>query len=290
MESNCAPFPATISLSNAAGCGAVTHCIQTVWEKHAVPEDTDSICKICLDMVQQARDQLLSNGTQEDLKAVFEGSCLLIPLKPIAKMCIRTVDNFIPELVEALSSQMDPQAVCSIAGLCNNAGIDKMLADAASVQSIEGSSYNVATSVQATPVTAGGQLTCKQCTSVGGIISQKLRSADRDQLLAAVLQQCGRMSSFSDACASLVLRHFGAVYDHSVKYLTGENICHLAGTCVARYHQHEGDDNDDDDDDDMPLTPEQLQLEIRPMGAVGVVKVTDDIPCELCKQLVHHLK
>lgn len=60
-------------------------------------------------MVQQARDQLQSNATQEDLKAVFEGSCELIPLKIVAKQCIKMADNFVPELVEALSSQMNPQ-------------------------------------------------------------------------------------------------------------------------------------------------------------------------------------
>lgn len=95
--------------SNAKGCHAVTHCIQTVWEKHAVPEDTDSICEICLNMVEQARDQLRSNMTQEDIKAVFEGSCKLIPLRLVADECISLVDNFVPELVEALASQMNPQ-------------------------------------------------------------------------------------------------------------------------------------------------------------------------------------
>lgn len=74
-----------------------------------MPEDGDSICKICLDMVEQARDQLKSNMTQEDLKAVFEGSCDLIPLRIVANQCIHLVDNFIPELVEALASQMNPQ-------------------------------------------------------------------------------------------------------------------------------------------------------------------------------------
>lgn len=62
-------------------------------------------------MVQQARDQLESNETQEDLKLVFEGSCLLIPISLVSKQCINLVDNFIPELVEALSSQMNPQVL-----------------------------------------------------------------------------------------------------------------------------------------------------------------------------------
>lgn len=78
-------------------------------------------------MVQQARDQLESNQTQSDLKAVFEGSCALIHVKPIVQECDRLVDQFIPELVETLASQMNPSVVCSVAGLCNSPRIDQML-------------------------------------------------------------------------------------------------------------------------------------------------------------------
>lgn len=84
------------------------HCIHAVWEKQHFPEDHDSICQICLDMVKQARDQLESNQTQSDLRDVFEGSCNLIPIKPVAKECRKMVDDFIPELVEALASEMNP--------------------------------------------------------------------------------------------------------------------------------------------------------------------------------------
>lgn len=94
--------------SNAKDCKATRHCIQTVWEKQPVPVDNDSICQICKDMVTQARDQLRSNETEEELKEVFEGSCKLIPVKLVQKECITLADNFVPELVEALSSEMNP--------------------------------------------------------------------------------------------------------------------------------------------------------------------------------------
>lgn len=112
----------------AKGCSAVNHCIHR-WEQMEVPEDDDDVCGICKDMVKQARDQLESNQTQQDLKDVFEGSCKLIHIKPIVEECIKIVDQFVPELVETLASQMNPGVVCSVAGLCNNAHIDKLLAE-----------------------------------------------------------------------------------------------------------------------------------------------------------------
>ena len=51
-------------IRDAKECNAVRHCIQTVWEKKRLPDDNDDICTICKNMVQEARDTLLSNQTQ----------------------------------------------------------------------------------------------------------------------------------------------------------------------------------------------------------------------------------
>lgn len=59
--------------------------------------------------MKQARDQLESNETMDEIRQVFEGSCALIPLKVVQNECKKLADNFIPELVEALVSQMNPQ-------------------------------------------------------------------------------------------------------------------------------------------------------------------------------------
>lgn len=61
------------------------------------------------------------------MKEVFEGSCKLLPLKVIKNECIKLSDDFIPELVDTLASQMDPNVVCTVSGLCNNLRIDKLL-------------------------------------------------------------------------------------------------------------------------------------------------------------------
>lgn len=251
---------------NAKGCNAVPHCIQTVWEKQNLPTDTDSICQICLDMVKQARDQLESNMTQEDLKDVFEGSCKLIPIKLVRKECIQLADDFIPELVEALASQMNPNVVCSVAGLCNNVEIDKLLENYKDEIEFD-SSEEIKSSEETT------ELTCSGCNNVASLISNKFNTANRDDVLESMLQACGKLSSFSDGCANIAIVYFDEIYNHMSKNLNAENICHMSGVCSSKYHQH----------------PELV--EIRPMSGVGYVQIKDDdIPCELCEQLVTHLR
>ena len=64
---------------------------------------------------------------QEELVEVFEGSCALIPIKLIADECKNLVDEFVPELVETLSSEMNPDTVCTVAGKTEsmlNLGLD----------------------------------------------------------------------------------------------------------------------------------------------------------------------
>ncbi|XP_055637082.1 uncharacterized protein LOC129775888 isoform X2 [Toxorhynchites rutilus septentrionalis] len=264
------------NLRNAKGCGAVTHCIQTVWEKKKYPVDNDEICNICLDMVKQARDQLESNETQADLKAVFEGSCNLIPIKVVKKECKQLADDFIPQLVEALASQMNPNVVCSVAGLCNNAEIDKMLEEMPAVKPKEQVDVDESTGVSAEAL---DDFSCDKCDKIAGMISDRFHASDRDEVLEGFLRFCGRMGSFSDGCSSILLTYFNEIYNHMTKQLNAENVCHMSGVCSARFHQHE----------------ESEQIEIRPMGGVGVIRVDDeqmgdDIPCKLCEQLVDHLR
>lgn len=63
---------------------------------------------------------------QEEIKEVLEGTCKLMPIKIIREECIKVMDQFGPELVDTLASQMDPQVVCSVAGLCDNSRVHRI--------------------------------------------------------------------------------------------------------------------------------------------------------------------
>lgn len=60
------------------------------------------------------------------------------------------------------------------------------------------------------------------------------------------------------------------------KNLEADKICHMTGVCSAKFHQHKPAQVDD--------------VEIETKSNVGFVKPSDDLPCELCEQLVKHLR
>lgn len=222
-------------------------------------------------MVKQARDQLRSNETQEEMKEVFEGTCELIRVKAIRKQCDKLADDLVPELIEALSSQMNPQVVCSVSGLCNSPSIDRELAAHAN-------EVIIAPAPPQQKKSNDGGLTCQQCNKISEIISTKFANTDRDQVLEGMLLTCGEMSSLSDGCSAIVLAYFNEVYQHMKTNLNAENICHMAGRCADQFHVHEEDE----------------KIEVIEDSHIGFVQhgsgVDDDIPCELCKQLIVHLR
>ncbi|KYN05638.1 PREDICTED: prosaposin [Cyphomyrmex costatus] len=258
------------NLKTAKQCSNVKHCIRQYWEQMEVPEDNDSVCGICKDMVRQARDQLESNQTQQELKEVFEGSCRLIHINPIVEECIKIVDQFIPELVETLASQMNPSVVCSVAGLCNNAHIDKLLTEYQTSIKKDETKLVVLKNDELEPDE------CTKCYTIAKYMENKLHRTPQNTMLLQFLNICGQLSSYSDSCSAIVMAHFDTIYNHLQDNFNADNICHLSGQCSSKYHKHENS-----------TVP---QVEITPLSSVGMVEVGDDLPCKLCEQLVGHLK
>lgn len=195
----------------------------------------------------------------DEIRQVFEGSCDLIPLKVVAKECRKLADDFIPEMIEALTSQMNPQVVCSTAGLCNNLAIDKLLEGNERVQ-------------ESIP------FTCENCKSIFNIIAYKFHISSHDKILDGFLSFCGTLSSFSDACASLILTNFNEIYGDLSKNMKADKICHLSGVCSSKFHRHH-----------KTSIAQIKKVEINSKPNLGFVN-KDDIPCQLCEQLVKHLR
>ncbi|XP_027843877.2 prosaposin isoform X2 [Aphis gossypii] len=260
------------NITNAAGCNAVQHCIQTTWVSQTYPEDNDDICTICKNMVKEARDTLTSNVTLEELKEVFEGSCKLLPLKVIKNECIKLSDDFIPELVDTLASQMDPNVVCTVSGLCNNARIDKLLLENKENEQPVVNKYHP----------------CEQCSIVMDKGEHLVQSMSRDDILNKILMMCGELSSYSDACSSIVLTYHNEIFTFIKDGFNKRNVCFLSGMCSEAFHPHA---------DGYEKSKNVLMgVEISNAGERGRIQiqksneVSDELTCEFCETLVKHLR
>lgn len=192
------------NLTSSKECGSTSHCINKVWATAQYPEDNDSVCKVCKDMVQQARDQLQSNETQEELREVFEGSCKLLPIKEVRNECIKLADEFVPELTEMLVSQMNPTIICTVAGLCNSPRIDNLL--------------------KAMPADS-----CTNCTAALTAVERYFEQAPRFQVMQQLIDLCGQLSSYSDSCIKVVTQNFAHIHETLRTEIRPFPVCHLSG-------------------------------------------------------------
>lgn len=222
------------SLFNAKECSAVKHCIQTVWEKQRLPEDNDDICTICKNMVQEARDQLLSNETQEEILEVLEGSCRLIPLRVVSNECVDVVDEYTPELIDTLASAMNPQIVCATAGLCNSIRIDRLLQQYLENHPVESNEI-----IPSRPVQDPQPGDCESCKDFVSRVIRTVKTHTRSQLMDRLLAICGRLGSLSDGCMALVQENFGDIYNFLTEQLNPEDFCDFIEMCEPRMHQDE---------------------------------------------------
>ncbi|XP_067131550.1 uncharacterized protein Sap-r isoform X2 [Centruroides vittatus] len=206
------PTFACQDLRSAKLCGTVKDCITDIWSTLSAPEDNNEICDLCKQMVQEARDQLLSNETQEEIKEVFEGSCALIPIKIIADECKKLVDEFIPELIEMLASRMDPNMVCTVAGLCNGE-ISKELSSADIVSLFYKSKYNY----------------CSDCKKVFNAVKEIFTKVPQDEMQDMLLKICNQLSE-SKQCTTMVRSFLPIAYDF-VTSMNAADVCSMIGEC-----------------------------------------------------------
>jgi len=269
-QKHCTRGPAywCYNITQAKECSAVKHCINKVWESMTLPEDNDDVCTICKEMVKEARDQLLSNETQDELRQVLEGSCNLIPLKLVSKECCKLADDFIPELVDALTSRMDPQVVCAVSGLCNSVRIDEMLGqmkdideDGNTFLKFEKENFDLSKD------------SCPKCQHFLGKAVDSMKGMNKQDLLTKLFETCGNFGSYSDSCRAVVTKELDIIYNHVQNDMEPTEMCGLVGLCsVVSFH------------------PVKLQSESTNIKVWTPPAKDDDLECDFCKQLVDHLR
>ena len=150
---------------------------------------------------------------------VFDGSCALIPIKIIADECKKLSKDFIVELVEMLSSEMNPNVVCSTAGLCNSVRVDKLM-----------ELYHRSRGVPQHYLTAGFKNECDVCKEESRKIANKVTALTEQDVELKLLEMCGYLGSYSDACKATIRDDFNMIYSVLADIGNGE-LCDFVGLC-----------------------------------------------------------
>ncbi|XP_023383757.1 prosaposin [Pteropus vampyrus] len=113
------------NVKTAADCGAVKHCLQTVWNK---PTVKSLPCDVCKDVITAAGNMLKDNATEQEILVYLEKTCDWLPKPNLSALCKEIVDSYLPVILDLIKGQMShPGEVCSALNLCES--LQKHLAE-----------------------------------------------------------------------------------------------------------------------------------------------------------------
>lgn len=84
-----------------------------------VPVDSNPVCEICKDMIEQARINLYWNNDQVELEQLFDDSCEQMPIQLIEEKCRKNTRNSLSEVIELMSSQMSQEVTVVLVLISN---------------------------------------------------------------------------------------------------------------------------------------------------------------------------
>jgi len=200
---------------------------------------------------------------KDEIRQVLEGSCNLIPLKIVSSECVKLADDFIPELIDTLASRMDPNAVCSISGLCNSAYIDELLGEMKELVPKKASSVDLSTD------------SCPKCSYFMGKVVGYFRKMKEEDLKNKMLEACGHLDSYSDGCRMAVIEDFDTIFSHVQNDMDPDEICGLIGLCQLSSIHKVGD----------TAYSTGIAVWTPPAGVSD-----DDLECDFCKQLTEYVR
>ncbi|KAI5639893.1 saposin a-type domain-containing protein [Phthorimaea operculella] len=114
------------SLRKAADCGAVGHCISTVWESQDVPIKSNEVSNKVIRLFRQLKDvKDLINA--EYLGDRIRSGCRDLPYAGARQLCKDNTADMDQYMLHVLTSQATPETMCRVMALCNNEKLDNIV-------------------------------------------------------------------------------------------------------------------------------------------------------------------
>ncbi|XP_004470631.1 prosaposin [Dasypus novemcinctus] len=237
------------SVKTAADCGAVQHCLQTVWNKPTVKSLS---CDICQDIITAAGDLLKDNATESEILTYLERACDWLPKPNMSASCKEIVESYLPVIMDMIKGEMSrPGEVCSALSLCES--LQKHLAALNHQKQLESNKIpEVDMSEVVAPFMAniplllypqngprsqpqpkGAGDVCQDCVQMVTDIQTAVRtnSSFVEALVEHAREQCDRLGpGLADLCKNYI-NQYSEIAVQMIMHMQPKEICALVGFC-----------------------------------------------------------
>lgn len=221
------------SLEVAKSCGAIEHCKTTVWKNQVLKQDAGDTCLFCKTIVEDVKRYVDLEKTEEEISHFLASACGLIPDSASAAKCKKIAEEMIKELLQLISSGMEPQMICSLLGVCS--GLEDNVLHSPVIKSsaiggpVERKMVPMLTMNEAEPI-------CDDCKKFFNDIKQMITSNKTESEVEQMIDQaiCSQLGSFENECKNLVHDYLPELLEMIAAYYDPNLICQALGVCAAK--------------------------------------------------------
>ncbi|XP_072050756.1 uncharacterized protein [Amphiura filiformis] len=190
-------------------CTEIKLCSQTQ-KSVSIPGPQCAICKMVLGKLA---DMLTSNKTEAEIEKALEKVCSVLPSE-YAKDCDDFVTKYTATIIQLLTHEVAPEAVCALIQLCSTQQQQVVL---------------VKPTVDADPQCALCEFIMKE---VDSLLSD---NATESEITAALSKVCSLLpNTIQSECDSFVEKYVPAIINLLVKQVSPDQICSLLKFCTSK--------------------------------------------------------
>ncbi|XP_076075634.1 prosaposin-like isoform X1 [Mytilus galloprovincialis] len=201
---------------NAKKCGAVQHCIDTVWKTQIIKPKDALECNICKIGITEAKEKLKQGDTEEKIKEYMNEVCNLLTRTDLKNKCTAFVKTDLPLLLQLLKSPLTPEQICATLKMCTG------FEDLAQHQKIS----TQETSTKSADV-------CTDCTNFFTDIQNMIVSNETQEQIEAMLKQtlCSQLESIKSMCNFVVEEYTPEILQYLGQTVDPKTTCRILGFC-----------------------------------------------------------
>ncbi|KAK3580729.1 hypothetical protein CHS0354_005737 [Potamilus streckersoni] len=202
---------------HAKECGAMGHCMTTVWKNQIIQHQSTETCTFCQLLVNEVRNLLKNKATQDEVAHYFSRACNILPSTSMKTECHDLVESYMPEILQLLESELSADMICSALGFCT--GLEDHVLHSSQSQMISQPTQS--------------NTTCDDCKRFIGDIQAMITSNETQEEVEQLLTQllCQWLGSLEPLCQQVVEEYTPMVLQLLASQVDADITCRVLGFC-----------------------------------------------------------
>jgi len=211
-----------------------------------INEKSKPTCPLCVLVVQEAQQYIVSAKTKDSVKKALERVCSRLPPKPQIQ-CTDFVETYYDELLAKLVQDFSAKQICEDLKLCPAIELDEGtfrvgILKANDIPYVAGGDIETNEIADFTangqPINAReniGSGECMLCSEVvSGAENKITKGMKKQQIEEILLRECSRFSSYKRVCDGFVQQNADKIYEYIQQGLSPKQVCQQLGLCSPR--------------------------------------------------------